>query len=259
MEGRASGGWLRPRETLRAPSPPLPPPRPRGPALGCRDPARTAPAATGAAQPDRPGRCETGLRRRPASSIAGACGVGSTAGPPCQALSQPLGRRRNPELAREAPPPPRLSRHRSPRGAGQGAGAADRRLSASCLGRALGARLRRRRWPLTSGRRNPEEEEEEEKRHEGGRGKTLLFFSYSLLGLKGRAGHCASAEKAERDTDPLRAEELGPGGPKGLPACGTPRTLSATGRPSSLGRRRPSCGWTRCRTWSASWSAANST
>lgn len=186
VEGQAGGGWLRPRATLRAPSPPLPPPRPRGPALGCREPARSAPAATGTAQPDRPGRCEPGPRR-PASSIAGASGVGSTAGPPCQALSQPLGRRRNPELAREAPPPPRLSRHRSPRGAGQGAGTADRRLSASCPGRALGAQGPRRPPPpppVAADVREAKPRRRRRKTARGRKGKNFIIFSYSLLGLK---------------------------------------------------------------------------
>lgn len=137
-------------------------PRPRGPALGCREPARTA-RGCGSGAAEAAGK----VRARPTVvswSVAGAA--------PGRASLR--GRRPG---ATEAPPPPRFPRSPEPAGRpGPGGG--------NCRPWALRVRPRagpgppdarlRRGWPLTSGRRNPEEGGKK-KRPKGGRGKTFIF------------------------------------------------------------------------------------
>lgn len=255
--------WPVAQEPLRAPSPGL---RLLG-AAQSRSLVQGARAAAGAAQPDWPGRCERGLQR-PAPGVAGASGLTTRRPAPPRlspslpaASAAPRPARRAWPGATEAPPPPRLYRRRSPRGTRPGSGGCRPGwLGAFCPGRTKGHQT-----PASAAgsglRQGGETQNKKEKKNRTrAEGEKLYFFSHSFLELKGRAGYCASAGSRERtrhDPSPLRAEELGPGVPQGRRACGTPRTLSATGRPSSRGRRRQSCGWTQCSTCSGSWSAAN--
>lgn len=144
-------------------------------------------AAAGAVQQDWPGRCEPGLPG-PAAGVAGASGVGSTAGPPPRGPPWPPRRRCSSEERR----PGLAGRHRGPapaaalpaiRPAGRPAG--QRGLQPAGPARPAGAgpgppgaRLRRG-WPLTSGRRNPEEEGG--KRQAGGRKERNFFLSLIFL------------------------------------------------------------------------------
>lgn len=137
-------------------------PRPRGPALGCREPARTA-RGCGSGAAEAAGK----VRARPtavSSECRGRRSEGRRQGP------GRAGRHRG-----SAPPPPRLSR--SPEPAGRLAGRRELQTASSALLPGAGpgppdARLHRG-WPLTSGRRNPEEGEKKGTRAEG---EKLLFF-----------------------------------------------------------------------------------
>lgn len=220
-------------------------PRPRGPALGCREPARAA-RGCGSGAAEAAGK----VRARPTAVSSECRGRRSE------------GRRQGPGRAppRLRPPPPRGSPAApSPRGAWPGGGSCRPPARRSCPGRAQGPQTP----ASTAGgrlRQGGETQKKGKKKAQGRKGKNFYFFSYSGAEVKGRRLRQRELPgKGRRDPSLLRAAEPGPGGPKGRPPCGTLGTLSATGRTSSPGRRHQSCGWTRCWTWSGSWSAANST
>lgn len=95
-------------------------------------------------------------------------------------------------------------------------------------------------WMLTSGRRNPEEEEERGKKKARGRkGKNFISFSPPDTEARGRRLRQRALPR-EPQAPPQPAEAHGSraaGGPTARPGCGTRRSLNATGRPSSPGRR----------------------
>ena len=171
-EGRAAEGWLRPRAPPRAPSTPLSLPWPRGPALGSGEPVRSAPAAAGAAQRDWPGRCESRPRRPPTGWAAlQARSAGRSRSLPAARAAQRRPRGSAPAAALQTSEPGgrrALSPGRRPR--------APRVLPPGADPGPRGPRLRRRRWPLTSGRRNPEEEEKGS-RAEGEKNFIIIIFS----------------------------------------------------------------------------------
>ncbi|XDA80426.1 hypothetical protein R6Z07M_010364 [Ovis aries] len=126
------------------------------------------------------GSCAAGLAGKVrVGPTEAAYGVGCSAGPLRRALSQPPSCPRRPEAPRGSAPAAALQtsepggcrarspglRPRAPRVLPPGADPGPR-----------GPHLRRRRWPLTSGRRNPEEEEKGS-RAEGEKNFIIIIFS----------------------------------------------------------------------------------
>lgn len=166
--------------------------------LGARGaPARSltrAPASRGRAAPRSDADSARRRERRGGGGGEGASRAygGRLRGSPAQLPGAPGGPgRAPPRLHPRRPSPP-------PRARGAPGGGCRRPALRVLPGAGPGppdARLRSG-WPLTSGRRNPEEGK---KKSTGAEGEKLLFFlSYFLLGLKWRAGDCASAGFREK-------------------------------------------------------------